>query len=104
MELPEVEEQIVRCTIERVTFHNPDNGWTVLHVAVIDRRKKLTVVGTMSNPRRTVGTLGGCAIIAAPELRVCTALVEAGFASPCNVASSRLAACGALLMAAEMRA
>jgi exodeoxyribonuclease V alpha subunit len=51
MELPEVEEQIVRCNVERVTFHNPENGWTVLQVAVIDRRKKLTVVGTMSNPR-----------------------------------------------------
>jgi exodeoxyribonuclease V alpha subunit len=54
MGLSEVEEQIVRCTVERVTFNNPDNGWTVLQVAVNDKRKKLTVVGTMSNPRAGV--------------------------------------------------
>ena len=45
------EEQIVRGTIDRITFANPDNGWVVLQMSVADKRKKITVVGTMANPR-----------------------------------------------------
>src|SRR5689334_10735628 len=34
-------------TIERVTFHNPDNGFTVLRVQARGRRDLVTVVGVL---------------------------------------------------------
>ena len=67
MSLQEEEEQIVRCTVDRVTFSNPDNGWTVLQVSVNDRRKKITVVGTMSNPRAGVELVARGKIIQHPK-------------------------------------
>ena len=38
-------EETLRGTIERVTFHNPDNGFSVLRVLVAGKRDLQTVVG-----------------------------------------------------------
>src|SRR5271170_38968 len=35
--------------IERVTFHNPENGFAVLRVQVTGRREPVTVVGHMAS-------------------------------------------------------
>src|SRR4051794_21127142 len=37
-------------TIERITFHNPDNGFAVLRVQAAGRRGVVTVVGTLARP------------------------------------------------------
>lgn len=39
------EQQVVLGVVERITYHNPENGYCVLKVAVADRREELTVVG-----------------------------------------------------------
>lgn len=44
------EEEIVRGTIERITYKNPDNGYAVIQVTVADKRECLTVVGTLFEP------------------------------------------------------
>ncbi|MCX6545278.1 MAG: ATP-dependent RecD-like DNA helicase [Acidobacteria bacterium] len=36
-------------TVERVTFHNPDNGFCVIRIAVPGRREPLTVVGHVAS-------------------------------------------------------
>jgi len=36
-------------TVERVTFHNPDNGFCVLRITVPSRRELLTVVGNVAS-------------------------------------------------------
>ena len=36
-------------TVERVTFHNPDNGFCVLRITVSSRREPLTVVGHVAS-------------------------------------------------------
>lgn len=44
---PETDNTVMlRGTIERVTFHNPDNGFSVLQVNVKDQSQLVTVVGT----------------------------------------------------------
>ena len=39
--------EILKGIIERVTFHNPDNGFAVLRVKAAERRELVTVVGHM---------------------------------------------------------
>jgi len=39
----------VKGTVERVTFHNPDNGFAVLKVTVRGRREPVTVVGSTTS-------------------------------------------------------
>lgn len=36
--------------IERVSFHNPENGWSVLRVRVEDRKDLVVVVGSVADP------------------------------------------------------
>src|SRR5438477_8879021 len=38
-------------TIERTIFHNPENGFAVLQVAVRGRREAATVVGSLLTPQ-----------------------------------------------------
>lgn len=40
----------IRCVVERITYHNPENGYTVLRCAVKNARDLVTVVGTMADP------------------------------------------------------
>ncbi|OGT49004.1 MAG: recombinase RecD [Gammaproteobacteria bacterium RIFCSPHIGHO2_12_FULL_41_15] len=40
-----IKQESIRATVERVTFHNPDNGFSVLQVAVKDQQDLITVVG-----------------------------------------------------------
>jgi len=40
------EEQVVRGTIKRVTFHNPENGYAVIQLSVSGRGDDITVVGS----------------------------------------------------------
>ncbi len=46
------DEAVVRGVIERVTFHNATNGYTVFRAAVADSLSKMTVVGTATNPQQ----------------------------------------------------
>jgi exodeoxyribonuclease V alpha subunit len=39
-------EQIIRGVVQRVTFRNPENGYSVMQVSVADQRQRITVVGT----------------------------------------------------------
>ena len=36
----------IKCTIERITFQNPDNGYSVLHATIKGFREEQTIVGT----------------------------------------------------------
>lgn len=45
------QEEIIRGTLERVTFQNPENGFAILQVAVADKRERVTVVGNCLEPR-----------------------------------------------------
>lgn len=40
--------ETLRGTVERVTFHNPENGFAVLRVSVAGHREPITVIGTIS--------------------------------------------------------
>lgn len=42
----EQEQAVLRGSVERVTFHNPENGYTVLKVKVPDEQELVPVVGT----------------------------------------------------------
>ena len=44
------EEETLSGRIERVTFANPDNGWTVLAVRTASPRRSLTAVGHLPSP------------------------------------------------------
>ena len=53
----------IKAIVERVTYHNPENGYSVLKVAVPDERDLVTVVGhfsavTAGESMRLVGTWG----------------------------------------------
>ena len=37
----------IRCVVERITFQNPENGYTVLKVAVKGYDELVTVVGNL---------------------------------------------------------
>ena len=50
----EGDQQIVRGILNRVTFRNPTNGYSVLQVSIPDSSELLTVVGTCNDPK--VGT------------------------------------------------
>lgn len=39
-------EEVLRGVVKRVTFRNPENGYSVLQVSVDDRSDPVTVVGT----------------------------------------------------------
>ena len=45
----------VRGTLERVVFHNEDNGWTVLRMKVQGKADPVTVIGPMSAPQPGIG-------------------------------------------------
>jgi exodeoxyribonuclease V alpha subunit len=45
------QEEIVRGVIDRITFHNQQNGYSVLQVTVKGKKQKITVVGNIINPR-----------------------------------------------------
>ena len=47
---PEVQEKTLSGTIERVTFHNEENGYCVLRVRANGATKVLTVVGNCAAP------------------------------------------------------
>ena len=57
----------LRCVVERITYQNADNGYTVLKCAVKNYSDLVTVVGTM--PDTHVGSVryveDGCQIWAA---------------------------------------
>lgn len=36
----------IKCTIERITFQNPDNGYSVLQATIKGFREEQTIVGT----------------------------------------------------------
>jgi exodeoxyribonuclease V alpha subunit len=36
----------IKCTIERVTFQNPENGYSVLQATIKGYREEQTIVGT----------------------------------------------------------
>ena len=40
--------ETLRGTVERVTFHNPENGFAVLKVSVSGRSELVTVIGTIN--------------------------------------------------------
>ena len=48
----------LRCTVERITYHNEDNGYTVLRCAARGCSELVTVVGNMAEPR--VGSVLTC--------------------------------------------
>lgn len=45
----------IRCVVERITFQNPENGYTVLKVAVKGYDELVTVVGNL--PDANVGAV-----------------------------------------------
>ena len=45
-----MQEKTLSGTIERVTFHNEENGYCVLRVSMSDARKTQTVVGNCAAP------------------------------------------------------
>ena len=47
----------LRCVVERITYQNADNGYTVLKCAVKNYSDLVTVVGTM--PDTHVGSVSG---------------------------------------------
>ncbi len=47
--------QTMRGTLERVVFHNEDNGWTVLRLKVPGRAEPVSVVGCMNTPQAGMG-------------------------------------------------
>ncbi len=50
-------EQSVRGTLERVVFHNAENGYTVLRLKVQGKNDPVTLVGSMSTPQPGIGLL-----------------------------------------------
>jgi len=44
------EEHIVRGTIQRITYHNPANGYSVLQLEVAEHGRRMTVVGYWPKP------------------------------------------------------
>ncbi len=48
-------EQALRGTLERVVFHNADNGYSVLRVKVQGKSDPVTVVGVMGAPQPGIG-------------------------------------------------
>ena len=48
-------KRTLRGTLERVVFHNEDNGWTVLRMRVQSKADPVTVVGSMPAPQPGVG-------------------------------------------------
>lgn len=44
------DEQTISGVIARVTFHNSENGYSVIQVSIPERRENLTVVGIFINP------------------------------------------------------
>ena len=48
----------LRCTVERITYHNEDNGCTVLRCAARGCSELVTVVGNMAEPH--VGSVLTC--------------------------------------------
>jgi exodeoxyribonuclease V alpha subunit len=45
----------IKCTIERITFQNPENGYSVLQATIKGYRDEQTLVGTFHEV--TVGTV-----------------------------------------------
>ena len=45
----------IKCTIERITFQNPENGYSVLQANIKGYREEQTLVGTFHEV--TVGTV-----------------------------------------------
>ena len=45
--------------IERVTYHNPENGFAVLRVKVKGREDLVTVTGTTTSVTVTAASVGG---------------------------------------------
>ncbi len=45
-----VEVEEVRGTLERITFHNPENGYTVARIMPEKGRDLVTIIGTFTNP------------------------------------------------------
>ena len=60
-------EEILRGSIDRITFHNPQNGYVVMQLSVVDKRHKVTVVGTMPNPRPGVEVVARGTFIEHPK-------------------------------------
>jgi hypothetical protein len=58
--------ETVKGLIERVTYHNPENGFAVLKVQVKGRQDLATVVGTTTSV-----TAGADKVQAAPARRSC---------------------------------
>lgn len=56
MSEPNTAEDLVRGVVERVTFRNPDNGYSVLRVSVPEQKDPLTLVGTVISGQGGVGT------------------------------------------------
>ena len=51
----------LRGTLERVVFHNEENGYTVMRIRVQSKADPVTVVGTMPSPQPGIGlTVTGC--------------------------------------------
>ena len=50
-------EQTVRGTLERVVFHNEENGYTVLRLKVQGKSEPVTLVGSMATPQPGIGLL-----------------------------------------------
>ncbi len=51
-----INEQIFRGVVSRVTFRNPENGYSVIQLAVAEMNDKLTVVGTCIQGTANVGS------------------------------------------------
>ena len=52
--IDKVDEQLVRGILQRITYHNPDNGYSVLQIQIPQQIEYVTVVGSCISP--TVGT------------------------------------------------
>jgi hypothetical protein len=49
-------KRTLRGTLERVVFHNEENGYTVLRMRVQSKADPITVVGSMPSPQPGIGT------------------------------------------------
>jgi len=49
-ERPPSERETLEGTVERVVFHSPDDGWTVINLALAGRTDRVTAVGNLSDP------------------------------------------------------